>query len=58
MHKGKCKPIYKKGFQIIRTGKQAAELLEFLPERAVGRAEKKIVNDFKELSEQERGLLI
>lgn len=48
----------KKGFQIIRTGKHAAELLEFLPEGAVNRAEKKIVNDFKELSEQERGLLI
>lgn len=45
-------------YKRIRTGKYGQELLTFLPERAVRRAAKRIQDDFKELSEQERGLLL
>lgn len=45
-------------YKRIRTGKYAQELLSFLPERAMHRAERRIQDDFKELSEQERDLLI
>lgn len=45
-------------YKRIRTGKYAKELISFLPERAIHRAQKRIQDDFKDLSEQERGLLI
>lgn len=59
----KCTPqnvskIAKTAYQRIRTGKYGKELATFLPERASHRAEKRIRNEFKELSEQERDLLI
>ena len=48
----------KTAYKRIRTGKHGKELLTFLPERAIERSAQRIENDFKELSEQERGLLI
>lgn len=48
----------KTAYKRIRTGKYGKELLTFLPERAIERSAQRIENDFKELSEQERGLLI
>lgn len=49
-----AKSAYKK----IRIGKYGKELATFLPERASLQAEKRIQDEFKELSEQERDLLI
>lgn len=59
----KCRPQYvsktaKTAYKRIRTGKYGKELSEFLPELATYRAQKRIENDFRELSEQERDLLI
>lgn len=48
----------KTAYRRIRTGKYGRELATFLPERASYRAEKRIQEEFKELSEQERDLLI
>lgn len=48
----------RQAYQRIRTGKYGKELATFLPVRASHRAEKRIQNEFKELSEQERDLLI
>lgn len=45
-------------FKQIRTGKYRNELLEFLPVSSAKRARKKIAQDFKELSEDERNLLL
>lgn len=58
-----CTPQYvsklaKTAYKRIRTGKYGTELATFLPERASHRAEKRIQDEFKELSEQERDLLI
>ena len=50
--------LTKTAYQRIRTGKYGKELATFLPEHASRRAEKRIQDDFKELSEQERDLLI
>lgn len=50
--------LIKSGYKRIRTGKYATELLTFLPERAISHAQKRIQDDFKELSQQERDLLI
>lgn len=50
--------LAKTAYQRIRTGKYGRELAAFLPERASRRAEKRIQDEFKELSEQERELLI
>ena len=50
--------LTKSAYQRIRTGKYGKELSTFLPERAIHRAEKRIQDEFKELSEQERDLLI
>lgn len=50
--------LTKTAYQRIRTGKYGKELATFLPERASLRAEKRIRDEFKELSEQERDLLI
>ncbi len=59
----KCTPQYvsktaKTAYQRIRTGKYGRELATFLPECASHRAERLIQDEFKELSEQERNLLI
>lgn len=59
----KCTPqnvskIAKTTYKRIRTGKYGKELATFLPERASHRAEKRIQDEFKELSAQERDLLI
>lgn len=48
----------RQAYQRIRTGKYGRELATFLPERASHRAKKRIQDEFKELSEQERDLLI
>ncbi|MCM1543102.1 MAG: sigma-70 family RNA polymerase sigma factor [Blautia sp.] len=48
----------RQAYQRIRTGKYGRELATFLPERASHQAEKRIQDEFKELSEQERDLLI
>lgn len=48
----------KSAYKRIRTGKYGKELATFLPERASHRAEKSIQDEFKELSEQERELLL
>lgn len=50
--------LAKSAYRKIRTGKYGKELSTFLPERASHRAEKRIQDEFKELSEQERDLLI
>lgn len=50
--------LAKSAYKRIRTGKYGKELATFLPERASHRAEKRIQDEFKELSEQERDLLI
>jgi len=50
--------LAKSAYQRIRTGKYAQELLTFLPERTINRAIKRIQDDFQDLSEQERDLLI
>lgn len=58
-----CTPQYvshlaKSAYKKIRTGKYGQELLTFLPEHAMYQAEKRIQDEFKELSEKERDLLI
>lgn len=50
--------LIKSGYKRIRTGKYGSELATFLPERAMHRAQKHIQEEFKDLSEQERDLLI
>lgn len=50
--------LVKSAYRKIRTGKYGKELATFLLERASHRAEKRIQDEFKELSEQERDLLI
>lgn len=50
--------LTKSAYQRIRTGKYGKELSTFLPERTSHRAEKRIQDEFKELSEKERDLLI
>ena len=45
-------------YKKIRTGKYGKELATFLPERASQRAEKRIQDEFRELSEHEKDLLI
>lgn len=59
----KCTPQYvskitKMSYKEIRTGKYGKELATFLPERASQRAEKRIQDEFKELSKHEKDLLI
>lgn len=58
-----CTPQYvshlaKSAYKKIRTGKYGQELLTFLPEHAMYQAEKRIQDEFKELSEKERDFLI
>lgn len=58
-----CTPQYvskltQTAYKRIRTGKYASEFLTFLPQRATLRARKRIREEFKDLSEQERDLLI
>lgn len=48
----------KMAYERMRTGKYGRELASFLPEQAIIRAERKIARDFKELTEEERGLLL
>lgn len=48
----------KQAYKRIRTGKYGKELATFLPEHASHRAAKRIQDEFKELTEQERDLLI
>lgn len=50
--------IKREAFRQIRKGKYGKELIEFLPERAINKAEKRIQDDFKDLNEHERKLLI
>ena len=50
--------LAKSAYEKIRIGKYGKELATFLPERASRLAEKRIQDEFKELSEQERKLLI
>ncbi len=50
--------LIKSGYKRIRTGKYGPELTTFLPERAIYQAQKRIQEEFKDLSEQERNLLI
>lgn len=50
--------LSKSAYKKIRDGKYAKELLSFLPERAINRVTKRTQDSFKDLSEQERGLLI
>lgn len=45
-------------YKHIRTGKYASELLSYLPNRKAKRAKKRIEQEFKELTEDERGLLL
>lgn len=58
-----CSPQYvsqlaQSAYKKIRTGKYSQELLSFLPEKSMAQAKKRIQNDFKELSDQERDLLL
>lgn len=50
--------IKRGAFRQIRKGKYCKELIEFLPEMAINKAEKRIQDDFKDLNEHERKLLI
>lgn len=50
--------IKKESFKKIRTGKYGNELIEFLPEKSINCAKDRIIHDFKELSEDERNLLL
>lgn len=50
--------IKKESFKKIRTGKYGNELIEFLPEKSINCAKDRIAHDFKELSEDERILLL
>lgn len=50
--------LAKSAYKRIQAGEYAQELLSFLPERAIDRAIEQIQNSFKDLSEQERGLLL
>lgn len=45
-------------YKNIRMGKYGSELLSYLPDRKAKRAKKRIDQDFKELSEDERDLLL
>lgn len=49
--------LAKSAYKRIRVGEYAQELLSFLPERAIDRATKQIQNSFKDLNEQERGVI-
>ncbi len=58
-----CSPQYvsqlaRSAYKRIRTGKYGQELLTFLPERSINRARKRIQDDFQDLSDQERELLL
>lgn len=58
-----CTPQYvsliaKTAYKKIRTGKYGKELIEYLPECTMHRAKRRIQDDFKDLNEQERNLLI
>ena len=58
-----CSPQYvsqlaRSAYKRIRTGKYGQELLTFLPERYINRACKRIQDDFQDLSDQERELLL
>lgn len=58
-----CSPQYvsqlaRSAYKRIRTGKYGQELLTFLPERSINRARKRIQDDFQDLSDQDRELLL
>lgn len=50
--------LRKSAYKKIRTGKYGNKLLDFLPEHSISKGQRKIQDDFKELSQQERDLLI
>ena len=58
-----CSPQYvsqlaQSAYKRIRTGKYGQELATFLPRKSMERAKRQIRNDFKDLSDQERELLL
>lgn len=58
-----CSPQYvsqlaQSAYKRIRTGKYGPELLSFLPEKSTAQAKRRIQNEFRELSDQERDLLL